>query len=544
MQSRSVGLDPMYGPIPVMDDVEQASFSTERYEKEEEEKPFAEHMSVISEDDELDIKPIPPRPLPPWIKYPKIVLDGLLPSFFHNQDPNTPVKPLHPTAYLDGIRGVAAFLVVLHHWSLLTFTLRIHKGYGSDAAPLLIQLPGIRLLVSGFWAVCVFFVVSGFSLSHKPLKLLGQGKRTDFAVAAASSAFRRYIRIFLPPITTTFIIACLAHFGCFEAQTRPPTGPQLKPPRGATWDAQLRHWSAQTLAFADPLSRNLRRGNMYVYDPVLWTIPVEFDCSLVVFLTHLAFSRLRVRVRLFFHAALVCYALYTVRWEYFLFLGGLLCADLHFFLKPTSDEEHGPASWDTLPLFSAARRHGATALLEKAVSATSSCVRKLRQVASLLSFALAIWLLSYPKQGDDAPITPGYRTLAALAPSQYGRHGDLLWIPLGAVLLVFTVDRSPRLQRIFTARWAQYLGRVSFAIYLVHNCMLWLVGWHLVRFFTAFTGAGTDEEYVLGVLLATCVLVPLIVCVADLAQRWIDARAVRFAAWVEGKLIGDVGSSG
>ncbi|KAL0938994.1 hard surface induced protein [Colletotrichum truncatum] len=536
---------PAYTETPVDTTFEQLDLNNAEYEKVplrmgEDIPPDDEASSCDGEN--LQVQAIPPRPLPPWIKYPKAFLLALVPSFLHPSDPNKPPKPLHPTSWLDGLRGVAAFLVVCHHWSLLTFTNRIHAGYGADAQPLFIQLPIIRLVVSGFWAVCVFFVISGFALSYKPLKLLKQKRVVDFAIAAASSAFRRYIRIFGPPMVTTFIIALMTYCGWFEKQSQPlfVGFPRLRPPVGQTLSDQLWHWFLTTLAFADPLSRDIHRGNTYPYDAVLWTIPIEFDSSLVVFLAHVAFSRLRPCIRLFFDAFACAYTLYFARWEFFLFLSGMFCADIHFYFQSEVEElQDAEGNWDTLPLWSKPWRRDSFARIQtriQSVFSSSPAFSIFKKALTIFSFFVALWLLSYPHLTQDAAITPGFSFLHSITPPQH-TDGSALWIPVGAVLLVFTVDRAPLLQRLFTNRFAQYLGRISYALYLVHNSLLWVYGWHLVWFFTTLTGIMTDGQYGFGIFLATSLFFPGVILVADFAQRYLDAKIVAFAAWFERKLI-------
>lgn len=414
--------------------------------------------------------------------------------------------------------------------------MRMHKGYGTDAQPLVIQLPIIRLLVSGYWAVCVFFVVSGFALSLKPMALLSQRRRADFAAAAASAVFRRWIRLFLPPAATTFAVACMAYAGWFEVQSAPAASalPRLRPPRAETFPGQVRDWWSHTVTLAEPLSENMWRGGLYEYDTVLWTIPVEFHCSLVLFLAHVAFSRLRPNVRSFAHVALASWALYLNRWELFLFLAGLSCADLQIRVLQQPRAGDSPDERDALPLWSQPLRRASFSRLQSAVS-SSPAWSKLRKTAAFASLLAALYLLSYPRLLLDAAATPGYRAIAAATPAQHG-DGWSFWISLGAVLLVVTVQASPMLQRPFTHPLTQYLGRVSFALYLVHNPMIWVCGWHFLRFSAGITGVATDGQYGLAVFLGSCLFFPAVFFVADFVQRHVDAKAVSFAAWFERKV--------
>ncbi|KAI8298799.1 hypothetical protein K4K61_011327 [Colletotrichum sp. SAR11_59] len=522
----------------------------------EEEIPLRDDNPVVGES--LRLPTVPSRPLPFWIRYPKALLWCFVPSFLHPTDPTKPPKQLHPTAWLDGLRGIASFVVVCHHWSLVVYPIELHKGYLSDDKPMFIQLPIIRLAVSGYWAVCVFFVISGFALSYKPMKLLSQNRRADFAIAAASSAFRRYIRIFASPAVTTLVIALMTYAGWFQHGARPKTliFPRLRPPVAGTLYGQLEHWFVKIVGFADPVSRNTRRGNNFPYDAALWTIPIEFDCSMVIFLAHVAFSRLRPGVRLFLHVFVSCYTLWFNMWEFFLFFAGLLLADLHFHFQPASGEFHeGEGGWNALPRWTNSLRRDSFARFQSMIAgsptfsnfrssiqsrrdslSSSPSLPKFKKVIGISAFIFSLWLLSYPHLVNDAAATPGYRALTAITPKQY-KSGDSLWIPLGAILLIFTIDRVPSLQRMFNRLLIQYLGRISFMLYLVHNSMLWMYGWHTWQFMTSITGVATSWQYFWSVFWASCFFLPVVIVVADFFQRYVDSNAVAFAAWLEKKLI-------
>ena len=92
------------------------------------------------------------------MEWPVLHLTLLHPRFCTSRRPE---KRLHPTSYLDGICGIAAFIVFLSH---------IHKHL-SFASWLDNHASFVSLVFQGQSAVAVFFVVSGFSISYKPLSL-------------------------------------------------------------------------------------------------------------------------------------------------------------------------------------------------------------------------------------------------------------------------------------------------------------------------------------------------------------------------------------
>lgn len=99
------------------------------------------------------------RNLPNWTSFAFALLPSFVTSYFRPDSTARP-KRLHDTAYLDGLRGVAAFIVYLHHTHIL-YSFDSLYGYGAVAgANHILQLPFIRLLNAGPAAVALFFLIS------------------------------------------------------------------------------------------------------------------------------------------------------------------------------------------------------------------------------------------------------------------------------------------------------------------------------------------------------------------------------------------------
>lgn len=86
-----------------------------------------------------------------------------------------------------------------------------------DARPFLFRLPIFKLLFEGgYLAVPIFFVMSGYVCSMKPLKLCRAGKSEEARKVIASSAFKRIIRLGIPASVATIISWLLANTGAFD----------------------------------------------------------------------------------------------------------------------------------------------------------------------------------------------------------------------------------------------------------------------------------------------------------------------------------------
>lgn len=99
------------------------------------------------------------RNLPNWTSIGFTLLPSFVSSYFR-PNPTSRPKRLHDTAYLDGLRGVAAFVVYLHHTHMM-YSMESLYGYGSKpGATHILQLPFVRLVNAGPAAVALFFLIS------------------------------------------------------------------------------------------------------------------------------------------------------------------------------------------------------------------------------------------------------------------------------------------------------------------------------------------------------------------------------------------------
>lgn len=141
----------------------------------------------------------------------------LVPSFLQGRHAREQIRPakLSPTAYLDGMRGLAALFVFFCHYFYQAFVIAEGWGAGDDSYQLL-KLPFVRLWYQGPPAVCLFFVISGYALSYRPLKFVRGRSSADFGTAVSSLVFRRGIRLYLPTAISTFMVVCLLRIGAYE----------------------------------------------------------------------------------------------------------------------------------------------------------------------------------------------------------------------------------------------------------------------------------------------------------------------------------------
>jgi peptidoglycan/LPS O-acetylase OafA/YrhL len=448
----------------------------------------------------------------------------LLPSFIlPSQGHQTSTRrELHPSAWLDGLRGTAAFFVVIHHSTHAWFSDRVFEGWGSGgdgANKYIIQLPIIRLITSGYPQVAIFFVISGYALSYKPMKLLHSGRSHEFYDSLAMSVFRRHMRLFLPAAGVTLGTAIMTYMNWFGKG-----GGSREPPHMPSLLEQIWNWACAVMDLAEPFSlRDTVNRFQPAYDPNLWTLPVEFRDSIIVFSTILALSKTRSVIRLSISVGLIVFCLYKTHWDIFLFLSGMLLADLRFRRQEQSEDiqdQNPPTQKSSFSTWKAQNP-------------------KYIRAFWIANFVIAVFIVGMPEVGRGAGTSPGFVTLTSLIPQQYltSNRADLFWIPIAAAHLVFIIDNEKSLQTIFTTSFAQYLGKISFALYMVHGPILYTLGWHWQQKAVGWIGEQTQTRYGLAIALAAVVVFPVIFWVADVVWRLVDAKSVKFVKKLSDRVV-------
>jgi peptidoglycan/LPS O-acetylase OafA/YrhL len=203
--------------------------------------------------------------------------------------------------FLDGLRGWAAVNVLFHHIFI--------DGLPPDALMADRMIWARAFFLNGTMAVCIFFVVSGFSLSIRYLE-------TGDERGLARIAFGRYFRLAIPIFTICAITYLLMVAGMI-----PPAGQRPAP---------LNEYLQFTPDAGGLLSFSLFKvfvaySDTETYDPPLWTMSYEFFGSFMVFaiLAVMRAGKLRTVV---FGVLFLALAL----WQsfYALFVGGILLADI------------------------------------------------------------------------------------------------------------------------------------------------------------------------------------------------------------------------
>ncbi|KAJ5416950.1 uncharacterized protein N7487_000500 [Penicillium crustosum] len=137
-----------------------------------------------------------------------------------SSDPAVKGDPKKSVKWIDGLRGIASFLVVLTHlaraWDYGLFSPRDNE----KATPRILQWPILRIPWQGRLGVTIFAFLTGYVCALKPLKLSRAGDTTGAFETIAKSAFRRPPRLIFPATIALFISWIVAQFGGFIVANR------------------------------------------------------------------------------------------------------------------------------------------------------------------------------------------------------------------------------------------------------------------------------------------------------------------------------------
>ena len=445
-------------------------------------------------------------------------------------------RKIHPTSWLDGLRGIACLFVVLHHSSRYISDLR--GAVRLDIAHML-EFPIISVVVAGTSMVDVFFIVSGYCLSYKALRAARLGNTSNLLADLSSSTFRRAIRLFGPCMVASLLFALLSWAGY-----------EVRSPREGTLLKQLWAWISAFVQDINPYRIVLNTG-AFRFGDIFWTISAEFRGSLHVFLTLLALGRAKDSVRLAGLILLEIYFSLTGRWDILLFHSGILCCELHLLWE---NWFKGRPPSTALPSISSASPTNRSRLRH-----LSFLIPALNSLVCLFS----VFLMGRQHDSHDfGRLSPLYklsdwgspRSWIDAEPGEQRNAAGRPVIVFGACLFILQVDNFvPKLKKwIFERRFVQYLGEISYCAYLLHSQLLDTIGdacfhwvWSIFEKTIVNTKVGDEKRWVslntirlFWWMLTVIVLFGPILCWAcDIATRTLDRGSIRFARYMENKCI-------
>ena len=383
-------------------------------------------------------------------------------------------------AYLDSLRGIASIIVILAHYVAVFYPYAIFgDSYRrSSSWEDWLRVPPLSLVMSGHYAVCLFFILSGYVLS---IKFFSGAARLGELTQAV---LKRPVRLGGVVLITVLLGYALMQ-GNLLPWSRPGEGLEKYPWLATFWQTTPTWQSFLVDAALHPFSSGT------TYNPPLWTIEKELVGSYIVFATVGVALRLNQRWRL---AVLAVLVLVTFKTLYVGFIIGML--------------------------FAAARSLQQVALPERVGGRIQ---RILRPLTTCLLLGSGLWLgsqLHYVAASPadmPADMLAGWAATITKTAHDFGTGGAAM---LGAALTFAACWSAPPLQRALDARPLRFLGRISFAVYALHFLLLGSLSVALDQ--RLMNTLGRDLSALVTTLVSFACLIPL----AALVTRWIDRPSI------------------
>ncbi|KAJ5832689.1 Acyltransferase 3 [Penicillium riverlandense] len=352
-------------------------------------------------------------------------------------NPSVKGDPRKSVKWIDGLRGIASFLVILTHlaraWDYDLFSPRDNER----ATPRILQWPVLRIPWQGRIGVTIFAFLTGYVCALKPIKQSRNGDHMGSFISIAKSAFRRPPRLILPATIAMIISWVMAQFGAFIVANRSDcwwcryAAPDLAP---TFWEEILR-------LFKNFLS-TWTTGYM-AYDDHQWALLPLLLTSMLVYILLCATMFVRFRWRLLIYLAMFLYFHQDAAKDIETFqmqgVYGMFLSDLSY-EKPFQE-------------FVADHKWG-------------------RRIIAAVLACSGLFICGYP---GEHPEWMGWSDIMFKA-AQYIFPPEVnigkRYTAMGVDLIILAIYISPSTKEFLSSSLLLWFGKQSFAVYLVHGTLL------------------------------------------------------------------------
>lgn len=386
-------------------------------------------------------------------------------------------------AAAEGIRGIACFMVVLSHLSLSFFPYLHyfdHSRLPPSSLELSIHHSPFAFFYSGTAAVYIFFVLSGYVLSYAIMK----GNNQLYKIK--SMTIKRYPRLMLPSLGSCILLWLAFTYaqpnGTHLSEWIDVMGEQIHTP---FWDSLF-----------DGSIRVFWLGYSQ-YNWVLWTMKIELVGSLLVFI--LLYAKLKR---------------YSLLWVTPL---ALLLSYMLLHMVPFDATAFNNLKWMDL--------------VEQNLEMLSFLIGmlvffKYRLLSNPLCFALLALGLYCAGVHDNSA------SYSWLNEGLGGRTYNLLNF-LAGPLIVVSILMNKTLAEFFSTKIPVYLGKISFAAYLNHLLIIYIIGIPCFNWLSSL-----HMSYTIAALITCVVVIAMTVVVSEIYYRLVDKSAMKFSGLLADRMLG------
>ncbi|OBT93608.1 hypothetical protein VE01_08324 [Pseudogymnoascus verrucosus] len=338
--------------------------------------------------------------------------------------------------WVDGLRGLASVSVVVTHLARTFDQILFYPNTGGspENQPYFLQWPIIRVFVQGRIGIAIFALVTGYVCALKPIRQSKSGNIDGALTSVAKSAFRRIPRLFLPTTIATCIMWVLSQLGAYDVAAATDsywlitTSPAHRRPFSAAVHSLFR----EIMVTWTMLQNN--------YDPNQWTLQPLLKGSMMVYMLIFGTIYMQQKYRMMISLAFYVY----------FFLAGEVTFSMQFFFGMfLSDLSNHQPTLDYI----------------------NARIWIRRFLPPLLMF-IGLWIASYPEDHADwanwSQQLKDMSTYILLMKQDTARF----YTGLGMDFICVAIFLSPTLKDVLSSKYLLWLGKNSFAVYLIHGTLI------------------------------------------------------------------------
>lgn len=379
---------------------------------------------------------------------------------------------MNKIGHFEGLRGLAALVVVNEHLLKLFFVMAFSdaamrsSGFGMLEE---LSFPPFNMLHNGAWAVCVFFVLSGYVLSHS----FFSGKEIN-RHDISGKLIGRYFRLAIPITASLVLVWIFMGLGLFH----------FSDVAALTQTKELNQYVAQP-SVLELLKQGFGSAlflDDYAYNPPLWTMSVEMIGSIGIFVIQGIFLTFRGHrhawlIRMVIYTGLISLLFPTL---YTGFLLGMMLCDCRNYSKSNRVLESYGKYW--VPV----------------------------------SLLIGVVLCSYMIRGL---YTNPFKIITF---NEFHPYYEYLYNTWGAFFLIAGISYSKKVSGILSKPIFLALGKISFPLYLVH--------YTIMTSLTAFLYVSLPVEgHFLKAILSIALSIPVMFMAAYVFEKAVNEPAVKFS---------------
>lgn len=341
--------------------------------------------------------------------------------------------------WVDGLRGLASVSVVVTHLCrafdpqlFYPNTQPPHENPNAVSRPL--QWPIIRVFFQGRIGIAIFALVTGYVCALKPIRMSKAGNIEGALVSVAKSAFRRIPRLFLPTMFATFIIFVMTQMHFFQVARNASsewliiTSPTLY----NTWGEAI------TALFRESMFTWTKHMNNF--DPNQWTLQPLLKGSMLIYMLLFGTIYCKQEWRMFFS---LCFFVYY-------YLAGEVTFNMQFFFGM---------------------------FLSDLSNHTAACAwinskAWIRRFVPPIFMIIGLYIASYPEANVDWTAWSAQMARWGEKVCFLGQDPARLFTGIGMDFICMAIFFSPWLKDALSSKHLLWLGKHSFAVYLLHGTLI------------------------------------------------------------------------